>query len=224
MAIKNANRKASRKRDERKNETREKEETPSAPIKIPPPLQHAALLTLLVRSQVAPALVVSLTTFFKSALRLFVALTPALELRSFVYFECFYMHLKWIRAIIVRLTECSSICVCVCVGKITFIRLCIWLLFLPVFLFALFADAKILIWILHVLKTHYCCAYNSILKVGQWANVRPTPMSAVFDASFLYFSIRPRSCLLKTSPEIVVALKSGRLCGNLLSCFFSKFY
>lgn len=115
MAIKNANRKANRKRDERKNETREKEETPSAPIKIPPPLQHAALLTLLVRSQVAPALVVSLTAFFKSALWLFVALTPALELRSFVYFECFYMHLKWIRAIIVRLTECSSICVCVCV-------------------------------------------------------------------------------------------------------------
>lgn len=94
VATKNANRKASRKRDERKNETREKEETPSAPIKIPPPLQHAALLALLVRSQVAPAVVVSLTAFFKSAPWLFVALTPALELRSFVYFECFYMHLK----------------------------------------------------------------------------------------------------------------------------------
>lgn len=144
-----------------------------------------------------------------------------------------FVRLLWVFLYALEMNTCNYcppdwvffyMCVCVCVGKITFIRLCIWLWFLPVFLVALFADAKILIWILHVLKTHYCCAYNSILKVGQWANVRPTPMSAVFDASFLYFSIRPRSCLLKTSPEIVVALKSSRLCGNLLSCFFSKLY
>lgn len=138
------------------------------------------------RFQAAPASVVSvspsLVAFFKSAPWLFVA--AALELRlSFalsVFIDalemntCNYCPPVWV---------CCTVSACVC-RKITFILLCIWFSFLPtplaVFFFSSITDAKILIWILHVLKTHY-----SILKVGQWANVRPTPMSAAFDA-FLF--------------------------------------
>lgn len=78
-------RRAERETNENKKKRRKEkaeEETPSAPIKIPPPL-HAALLAQLARFQAAPASVVSvspsLVAFFKSAPWLFVA--AALELR-----------------------------------------------------------------------------------------------------------------------------------------------